>query len=221
MAFPVAVRRCCMGLRALNRGDVRPLSTKFSFSFSSSKYHANMLAAGMAPVGCAKLRDELGAGCSFLRVFRLWSSLASRRASSLFKYAVSGSSSGPDELPALSALPRRRRWNCEIHLSRSTSGITRKRTHSLWLSWSGSTSRMRNCEAARWRRAIDKGRFVTASTCRAPKPPLRIAGVLYIAEREFRFLVEGILIGCRKEKEVRQRICELQPVFVDRPWGDR
>lgn len=164
MPLAVAVRRCCTGLRWLNRGDVLPLSTRFSLSFSSSKYHANMLAAGMAPVGCARLRDELGAGCSSLRVFRLEVSLASRRASSLLRCAVSGSSSGPDELPALSALPRRRRWNCEIHLSRSTSGMTRKRTHSLWLSWSGSTSRMRNCEAARWRRAIDRGRLVTAST---------------------------------------------------------
>jgi hypothetical protein len=134
MPFAVAARLCCTGLRVLNRGDVLPLSTRFSFSFSSSKYHANMLAAGMAPVGSAKLRDELGVGCSFLRVFRLWSSLASRRASSLFRYAVSGSRSGPDELLALSALPRRRRWNCEIHLSRSTSGMTKKRTHSLWLS---------------------------------------------------------------------------------------
>lgn len=109
MAFAVAVRRCWTGLREPNRGDVLPLSTRFSFSFSSSKYHANMLAAGMAPVGSAKLRDELGAGCSALRVVRLELSLASRRASSLFRYAVSGSSSGPDELLELSALPRRRR----------------------------------------------------------------------------------------------------------------
>jgi len=200
MAFAVTARRCWTGLRALIRGEVLPVSTKFSFSFSSSKYHANMLAAGMAPVGCTKLRDELGAGCSILRVFRLWLSPASRRASSLFRYAVSGSSSGPDELPALSALSRRRRWNCEIHLSRSTSGITRKRTHSLCDSWSGSTSRMRNCDAARWRRAIERGRLVTASTCSAPKPPFRIAGVLYMAGREFRFLVEGILIGCRRKR---------------------
>lgn len=154
MVCAVTARRCWTGLLEPKRGDVRPFSTVFSFSLSSSKYHANRLAAGMAPTGWARLRDEEedeeegrfdAAERSPLRVLWLWPrSLASRRASSLLRYAVSGSSSGPDELPALSALSRRRRWNCDIHLSRSTSGMTRKRTHSLWLSWSGSTSRMRS-----------------------------------------------------------------------------
>ena len=41
---------------------------------------------------------------------------------------------------------------------------------------------------------MERGRLVTASTCRAPKPPLRMAGVLYMAGRAPRFLEEGMVV---------------------------
>jgi hypothetical protein len=41
---------------------------------------------------------------------------------------------------------------------------------------------------------MESGRLVIASTCRAPKPPLRMAGVLYMAGRAPRFLEEGIVV---------------------------
>lgn len=76
--------------------------------------------------------------------------------------------------------------------SRSWSSMARKRTHSLELSSWGSMSRMRSWDAARWRRAMERGRLVTASSWRAPKPPLRMAGVLYMATRGL--VREGIVI---------------------------
>jgi hypothetical protein len=41
---------------------------------------------------------------------------------------------------------------------------------------------------------MERGRLVTASTCKAPKPPLRMAGVLYMAGRAPRFLEEGMVV---------------------------
>lgn len=50
---------------------------------------------------------------------------------------------------------------------------------------------------------MERGRLVTASTCRAPKPPLRMAGVLYMAGRDPRFLEEGIIdVVVVEEKKV-------------------
>lgn len=49
---------------------------------------------------------------------------------------------------------------------------------------------------------MERGRLVTASTCRAPKPPLRMAGVLYMAGRDPRFLEEGIVDVVVEKKRV-------------------
>lgn len=49
---------------------------------------------------------------------------------------------------------------------------------------------------------MERGRLVTASTCRAPKPPLRMAGVLYMAGRDPRFLEEGIVDVVVEKKKV-------------------
>jgi hypothetical protein len=48
---------------------------------------------------------------------------------------------------------------------------------------------------------MESGRLVIASTCRAPKPPLRMAGVLYMAGRAPRFLEEGIVVVVVVESE--------------------
>jgi len=109
----------------------------------------------------------------------------SAAASSALSYANCLSLSAELELSSLFLL---RRWKMVIHLSLSLSFMTRNRTHSDEESSSGSMCRIRSWLAARCRRAIDKGRFVSASTCNAPKPPLRMCGVLYMAGRATRLL---------------------------------
>ena len=167
----VSVLRRCAGRRC-------PKALTPAFSSPSAKCRAQALTAGVLPVNPAGAVDEPSPAST--RVSSLRDSSASARASSALSCATSGSFSAELLLSLLFLLLRRK---SAIHLSRSISGMTKKRTHSLELSSSGSMSRIRKQLAARCRRAIDIGRLVTASTCSAPNPPFLICGVLYIAGR--------------------------------------
>lgn len=183
MLCSVSARRC-IGRRC-EYGDGRVSAE----SSGSSNCRAHITAAGVAAV-------ILGRSLELDAWVTRWSlsSAASARASSAFWYAVSRSNSA---LLELSSLLRRRRTNCVIHLSLSISSMTKNRHHSEELSSSGSMSRIRSCEAARCLRAIDRGRLVMASTCRAPNPPFRICGVLYMAGRDLR--LTGMMGNLRSE----------------------
>ena len=158
----------CLGLRA-EYGDSPP----------SSNCRAQRLTVGVRPVtatGAAAAVEELSAAIA--RRSSLAASSASCFASSVLSCAVSLPVSVDEEL---SLLFLRLLLNSVIHLSRSLSSMTRNRTHSLELNSCGSISRIRSWLAAKCLLAIERGRFVTASTCNTPNPPFLIAGVLYIA----------------------------------------
>jgi len=137
----VTARLKCIGRRALYVGLA---GLGLAASSSSAKCLAQMLTAGVVPTGDASDLGALAfaaACCS-----ALLDSSASNLASSALSCAVCRSFSADEEL---SSLFRRCLLNSDIHLSRSFSGMTRKRTHSLLLSSSGSISRMRSWLAAK------------------------------------------------------------------------
>lgn len=170
----VTARLECIGRLAEKSGSpagpLLPPEIVCEAAAPASSCLAHKLTAGVAPEAATEL------SAAALRL----SSCAIRRASSALLTCASPWSGSVEEA-VLSSEFLLRRTNCVIHRSRSISSMTRKRTHSLLLSSSGSMSRMRSWLAARWRRAMESGRFVCASTCRAPNPPFLIAGVLYIA----------------------------------------